>query len=153
MDAKKLEHINRMGRCALESLIYEDGEEFQNFQNFTRATRVEQNPDGLIGVMTTALQKAAEAGEVAGKFAKSLRDDPFWQKKLNSDIGDIGRILDSIPDERRNQILHELSDDIYYISEMCNHFGISILDLMEINVHKLMKRANANTLQGSGDDR
>lgn len=148
MDAKKLEHINRMGRCALDSLTKEDGEEFQNFQNFTRATRVERNPDGLLGVMTTALQKGAESGEVQGKFAKSLRDDPFWQH-IDMHVS----VCLQLPDERRNQILHELSDDLYYISEMCNHFGISILDLMEINVHKLMKRANANTIQGSGDNR
>lgn len=146
------EKVIMRGRQAIEALQGEYDDACARYQVFTRATRVEQNPDGLIGVMTTALQKAAEAGEVAGKFAKSLRDDPFWQLTV-SQSGHHNRVLDSIPDERRNQILHELSDDIYYISEMCNHFGISILDLMEINVHKLMKRANANTLQGSGDNR
>ena len=137
--------INRIGREVLE----ETREDYTDaYQNFTRATRVEQHPDGLLAVMHTALQKAAEAGEVAGKFAKSLRDDVVWQhvdKEVN--------VCLQLPDERRNQILHELSDDIYYISEMCNHFGISILDLMEINVHKLMKRVNAGTIQGSGDNR
>ena len=149
---KDKDYIQRMGACALDSLRNEDGEEFQNYQNFTRSTRVEQHPDGLLAVMTTALQKAAEAGEVAGKFAKSLRDDSFWQEMLAGQYCN-GRVLDNIPDERRNQILNELSDDIYYISEMCNHFGISILDLMEINVHKLLKRVNAGTIQGQGDNR
>ena len=137
--------INRIGREVLE----ETREDYTDaYQNFTRATRVEQHPDGLLAVMTTALQKAAEAGEVAGKFAKSLRDDDVWQH-VDKEVS----VCLQLSDERRNQILHELSDDIYYISEMCNHFGISILDLMEINVHKLMKRVNAGTIQGSGDNR
>lgn len=146
--ASSLEHINRMARCALESIDKGDGEEIQNFMNFTRSTRVEKHPDGLLGVMTTALQKGAEAGEVQGKFAKSLRDDDMWNH-VDMQVN-VCRLL---PDERRSQILHELSDDLYYISEMCNHFGVSIIDLMEINVLKLSKRALAGTLQGSGDNR
>lgn len=150
---KDKEYINTKGKQAIDALQGEFDDAFQRYQEFTRSTRVEQNPDGLIGVLTTALQKAAEAGEVAGKFAKSLRDDPFWELHAMKPGLDNSRVLDSIPDERRNQILHELSDDIYYISEMCNHFGISILDLMEINVHKLLKRVNAGTIQGQGDNR
>ena len=144
--------IESLARSAIEACQGEYEDAFQRYQEFTRATRVELYPDGLIGVMTTALQKAAEAGEVAGKFAKSLRDDIIWQELAA--LGHVQTpICANIPDERRNQILNELSDDMYYISEMCNHFGISILDLMEINVHKLAKRVANGTIQGQGDNR
>lgn len=142
--------IESLARIAIESCQNEFEDAYQRYQEFTRATRVEQYPDGLLGVMTTALQKAAEAGEVAGKFAKSLRDDPIWNDHVHDNTLSVCL---HIPDARRNQILNELSDDMYYISEMCNHFGISILDLMEINVHKLRNRVINGTIQGQGDDR
>lgn len=146
------EKIDRLAQLAIESCqnSYEDAAEV--YQSFTRATRTERYPDGLLGVLTTALQKAAEAGEVAGKFAKSLRDDSFWDDQQRLGYHEANPCL-AMSDERRNQILNELSDDMYYISEMCNHFGISILDLMEINVHKLRARVMKGTIQGQGDNR
>lgn len=149
MDDAKKQAIDSLARCAIEALQGEYDDACARYQEFTRATRVEQHPDGLRGVMTTALQKAAEAGEVAGKFAKSLRDDAIFWDEVNPQAS----VCNHLPDERRNQILHELSDDIYYISEMCNHFGISLLDLMEINVHKLRARVMKGTIQGQGDNR
>lgn len=149
MDDAKKQAIDSLARCAIEALQGEYVDACARYQEFTRSTRVEKYPDGFLGVMTTALQKAAETGEVAGKFAKSLRDDSiFWGA-----IDPQASVCFHLPDERRNQILHELSDDIYYISEMCNHFGISILDLMEINVHKLRARVMKGTIQGQGDNR
>lgn len=152
MDDAKKQAIDSLARCAIEALQGEYDDAYARYQEFTRATRVEQHPDGLRGVMTTALQKAAEAGEVAGKFAKSLRDDPCWIELQYMNQSELN-VCNHLPDERRNQILHELSDDIYYISEMCNHFGISLLDLMEINVHKLRARVMKGTIQGQGDNR
>lgn len=72
-----------------------------------------------------------EAGEVADKIKKHLRDGKL----------DIGGIV------------YELGDVTYYIARLADALGYSFEDILEINHHKLEKRKLHNTLGGSGDNR
>lgn len=78
-----------------------------------------------------AMGLTSEAGEVAGKVKKLLRDG-----KLN-----------------QGELAYELGDCFWYLVRLCDAIGYSPEQVMEININKLLKRKEANTLQGQGDFR
>ena len=78
-----------------------------------------------------SLGLTSEAGEVAGKVKKYIRDGKL-------DIGGIA---------------YEISDVVWYIARLADAIGYTLEDIMEINYNKLNKRKNNNTLSGSGDER
>lgn len=78
-----------------------------------------------------SLGLTSEAGEVAGKIKKFIRDGKL-------DVGNIA---------------YELGDVFYYLVRMCDAIGYSPSDIMDINMNKLLKRKQAGTLGGSGDHR
>jgi len=78
-----------------------------------------------------ALGLTSEAGEVAGKVKKLIRDG-HW---------DAGAIA------------YELGDVFWYLVRLCDAIGYRPADVMDINIKKLTSRKEKNTLQGSGDER
>lgn len=83
-----------------------------------------------------ALGLAEEAGEVAGKFAKAVRD--------NNGV---------IDEERKTAIIKELGDVCWFVAELCSLLGVSIDDVMQKNIDKLVSRKNRDVIHGAGDDR
>ena len=79
-----------------------------------------------------ALGLAGEAGEVANKVKKVMRDGT----ELN------------VPD-----IMSELGDVLWYVAGMATILGISLADIAEGNLAKLHDRKQRGTLGGSGDNR
>lgn len=79
-----------------------------------------------------SLGLCAEAGEVADKIAKYYRGD----KGLS--VEEVGK---------------ELGDCLWFISQLCNRWGISMEELMQENIEKLADRQARNKLKGSGDNR
>jgi len=77
-----------------------------------------------------------EAGEVAEEVFKALRDD-----------------LGIFTTERLVQIMKELGDVMWYVSQLCNELGLSLDDVMQLNLAKLQARKGLGKLQGSGSDR
>ena len=83
-----------------------------------------------------ALGLAEEAGEVAGKFAKAVRD--------NKGI---------ITAERKLEILKELGDVQWFIAELCTILGADLEIVMNMNINKLADRKERGVIGGSGDNR
>ena len=81
-----------------------------------------------------ALGLSSEAGEVCGKVKKFIRD--------KTELEDLIESLNA-----------ELSDVLWYISQLCNTLGLSLEDVMQYNIDKLQSRAYRNKLGGSGDER
>ena len=79
---------------------------------------------------------ASEAGEVAGKIKKVLRDDG-------------GEVLP----EKRKEIEAEFGDVLWYISQIATELGLSLEDVAEGNIKKLASRLKRGALGGSGDNR
>lgn len=77
-----------------------------------------------------------EAGEFAGKVKKIFRDD----------YGEITK-------EKRNDLIHELGDIMWYIAQITTEFGLNMSDIAEENIKKLSSRKSRGTLHGSGDNR
>ena len=79
---------------------------------------------------------ASEAGEVAGKVKKIMRDD--------SGV---------VSDEKREDIKSELGDVLWYVSQCATEFGLSLDDIAQANIEKLFSRKDRGVLGGSGDGR
>jgi NTP pyrophosphatase (non-canonical NTP hydrolase) len=88
------------------------------------------------GVYYTALGLVNEAGEVAGKVKKMMRDD---QSTLTSD--------------RREQILAEIGDVLWYCAALAHELGAQLDHVAEANLNKLAGRAERGTIRGDGDVR
>jgi NTP pyrophosphatase (non-canonical NTP hydrolase) len=88
------------------------------------------------GIEYTALGLASEAGEVAGKVKKVIRD---YDGILN--------------DAHRAQIADELGDVLWYVARLADDMGIKLADIAAGNIDKLSNRAERGVLGGSGDKR
>ena len=84
-----------------------------------------------------ALGLTSEAGEVAGKVKKLIRDgedvEGFELKKI--------------------AIASEIGDVLWYCAMMAKEVGVPLNTIMQDNLRKLHDRKERGTLQGSGDDR
>jgi NTP pyrophosphatase (non-canonical NTP hydrolase) len=82
-------------------------------------------------IIYPALGLAGEAGEVANQVKKILRDN-----------------AGELTEERRNKIVDELGDVLWYAAALASDVGISLDVVAEINLQKLAKRAENGTLRG-----
>lgn len=82
------------------------------------------------------LKLSGEAGEVAEKMGKIIRD-----KK--------GIVTDSDALELKK----ELGDVLWYVSELALVLGYTLEDIAETNIDKLQSRAARDVIKGSGDNR
>ena len=83
-----------------------------------------------------ALEVSEEAGEVAGKFAKLIRDK-------NGEV----------TEETKKEIAKELGDVLWGIAELSTILGYSLEEVMEMNIQKLESRKSRNVIHGNGDNR
>ena len=107
--------------------------EFNDYQKEARATAI--YADGH-KVTYPALGLASEAGEVAGKIKKVLRDKS----------GSFGP-------ETIEAIGNELGDVLWYVAVLAADLGLSLDDIAARNVEKLRSRMARGTIRGDGDQR
>jgi NTP pyrophosphatase (non-canonical NTP hydrolase) len=77
-----------------------------------------------------------EAGEVAEKVKKTIRDD--------------GGVLSP---ERREALARELGDVLWYLAQLATEAGLDLEAIAADNLDKLLSRQERGVLRGSGDDR
>lgn len=77
-----------------------------------------------------------EAGEVAEKFKKIIRDKEG-----------------ELSEEDKQEIAKELGDVMWYIATLSEYIGFSLSDVAKKNVKKLADRKNRGVQTGSGDNR
>lgn len=87
-------------------------------------------------IIYPALGLTGEAGEVADKVKKVLRDN-------NGEFSD----------ERKADIAMELGDVLWYVANMANDLGYTLEEIAQMNINKLRSRAQRGVLGGSGDNR
>ena len=92
-----------------------------------------------------ALGLCSEAGEVADKIKKLLRDD---EMPLSEDFNAL-----DIPPEKRAAIAQELGDSLFYIAVTASDLGYSLSTIADMNIAKLQDRKDRDVLSGSGDFR
>ena len=107
---------------------------FDEYQNLASSTAIYPKKYETI---YPALGLCGEAGEVAEKVKKSIRDGlDFYEKK-----------------RFKESLTKELGDVLWYISALANDLEISLNDIAEQNIEKLASRKKRNMIGGSGDDR
>jgi NTP pyrophosphatase (non-canonical NTP hydrolase) len=109
---------------------------FNQYQKTAHETAIypDQTLKDAVSYLTIALNE--EAGEVAGKVKKTLRDhDGIFS-------GD-----------RRKAIALEMGDLLWYMSELADALGYPLNQIATMNLAKLKDRQERQALQGEGDDR
>ncbi len=102
--------------------------EFDHYQDQTKKTAVYPEEKA---VEYLALGLNGEAGEVAEKVKKSIRDD----KELGGDLQD------------------EIGDVLWYMARLLDELDYSFDDTADKNLDKLLDRKERDKIHGSGDDR
>lgn len=108
--------------------------ELSEYQAMSRATAVYPNAGDDLLYPTLGL--CGEAGEVAEKIKKMIRDDDGV-----------------LTDERRAALSKELGDVLWYLAQIATEADLQLDTIAEANIEKLSSRQRRNVLQGSGDDR
>lgn len=107
---------------------------FTNYQTKSRATA--KYPVIGHGVIYPTLGLVNEAGEVAGKIKKIFRDKD----------GLIG-------EAEKEALKAELGDVLWYIAQVCSELNLSMDEVAEANIEKLLDRQARGKIQGDGDNR
>lgn len=84
-------------------------------------TRLMENTLGLVG----------EAGEVAEKVKKFLRDGTLDKQEVAKEIGDV----------------------LFYVAALTTYFDVDLSEVADNNVNKLLDRKARNVIHGEGDNR
>lgn len=109
---------------------------FDDYQEFTSVTAIYPRADKTEALTYLALGLASEAGEVAGKLKKVLRDK--------------SGILDYAD---RIEINKEVGDCLWYLARILDEMGYSLAGAARANRDKLTSRALRGVIGGSGDNR
>jgi NTP pyrophosphatase (non-canonical NTP hydrolase) len=99
-----------------------------DYQIWTRTTAI-YPPQEALGYL--ALGLSSEAGEVAGKIKKYIRDGTYDQNALEAEIGDV----------------------FWYLCRLADELGVDSEDILQRNKEKLESRLARGVLGGSGDNR
>lgn len=122
------------------------------YQKAATSTAVYFGQNSILGLMYAALQGAAEAGEFAGHLAKALREDGL-ANGLYVDGGVVQHNGTPLSEARRELMIKEVGDQLWYQAAKCNELGITLEDAAKRNIDKLADRQRRGVLTGSGDNR
>ena len=106
---------------------------FDDYQKQAKKTAIYPSS---AGVMYPALGLTGEAGEVANKVKKVVRDG-----------------YKNSPPDWREQVAHELGDVLWYCAALASDLGLSLGRIATENADKLSGRQERGNLGGSGDNR
>lgn len=89
-----------------------------------------------VALLYLGLKLSGEAGEVGELIAKAYRDDEGF-----------------ITAARKEKLLKELGDVLWYVSELARRLGFMFSEVAEANRIKLTDRAERGVIKGEGSDR
>jgi NTP pyrophosphatase (non-canonical NTP hydrolase) len=101
-----------------------------------RSRRTATYPGAGDNIVYPTLGLAGEAGEVAEKVKKLLRDD--------------GGVMSA---DRREALAGELGDVLWYVAQVATEAGLDLEEIAQGNLDKLLSRQQRGMLSGSGDSR
>ena len=108
--------------------------DFNYYQNRARETAIYP---GMGSEFTyPALGLVGEAGEIANKLKKVIRDES-------------GVLSDDV----RKSVSDELGDVLWYVAQLATEMGTDLNSIAQRNVDKLASRRDRGVIAGSGDNR
>lgn len=146
MDSSRRDAIRELIRAADADGLYDRGTgfvdtrpgptHFDDYQAFTRSTAIYPTESKIQALTYLALGLNGEAGEVADKIKKALRDNRG---------GLTGAVV--------TDLLKEVGDALWYIARLADELGFDLSEVAQMNVDKLLGRKARGVLGGSGDNR
>jgi NTP pyrophosphatase (non-canonical NTP hydrolase) len=109
--------------------------DFDDYAEEAKKTAVYPGSGEFIGLAYAALGLTGEAGEVAEKVKKLLRDNGRRDTNFNEELA------------------KELGDVLWYCAAVAEEIGYDLNTIALINVAKLKGRHARSKLSGSGDNR
>jgi NTP pyrophosphatase (non-canonical NTP hydrolase) len=110
--------------------------EFDEYQRKTKETAIYPRDNLMTALSYATLGLVGEAGEIANKVKKIIRDQ---SGDINQDVKD--------------KLGKELGDVLWYVSALATELGVSLSSVASDNLDKLLSRKERGTLKGSGDNR
>jgi NTP pyrophosphatase (non-canonical NTP hydrolase) len=107
---------------------------FEEYQKKSRETALYPNVGKNFIYPTLGL--AGEAGEVADKLKKTIRDDEGV-----------------LTEEKRQEVGKELGDVLWYVAQIASELDLSLDEVAQKNLDKLFSRKERGVIGGSGDNR
>jgi NTP pyrophosphatase (non-canonical NTP hydrolase) len=107
---------------------------FQEYQTASRRTWNLVHTDHPIVYPTLGLVN--EAGELAGKVKKIFRDKNGV-----------------VSEQDREALKYELGDVLWYLAQIATELNLSLDEVAQANIEKLMSRLERGTIKGEGDYR
>lgn len=108
--------------------------EFKDYEK--EAGKTALYPDKGNNYIYPTLGLTGEAGEVADKIKKIIRDDKGV-----------------LTNEKREALKGELGDVLWYLASLSRELGFTLDEVAEHNINKLASRHIRGKISGSGDDR
>jgi NTP pyrophosphatase (non-canonical NTP hydrolase) len=122
-----------LGTVTNENHKYKKISDLDMYQKVALTTAIYPREQAII---YPTLGLAGEAGEVANKVKKIIRDGS-----------------DSKDEKLVSEIKAEIGDCLWYIAVLANDFDIKLSDIASANIEKLANRKTKGTIHGSGDNR
>lgn len=107
--------------------------DMRDYQDMTGYTARYPSHNETMVLAYLGLGLAGEAGEVANKVKKLIRD--------------------GTPDDFKATLVDELGDVMWYLFRLIDELGCQAVDVASRNTEKLLGRMARGTLSGSGDNR
>jgi NTP pyrophosphatase (non-canonical NTP hydrolase) len=109
---------------------------FDEYQKLALKTAVNSYDDPLLQKSIWVMGIAGEAGEIVEK----------WKKGIAYRNGEFD-------EEQHKDFAKELGDVVWYIAVLADSLGLSLEEVMQMNVKKLADRQKRNVIKGTGDNR
>lgn len=129
--------INRITRD--DVLTFQQDPRLNLYQHIAGKSAIYPGKGHTTGLMYVGLKLNGEAGEFAEHVGKALRDDDLWNSAIRED--------------RREALIKEIGDVLWYLGAACTELGITLGEAAETNLRKLCDRTERDALRGSGDER
>lgn len=107
---------------------------FDDYQNVVKKTSIYPSQGNNVAYATLGL--AGEAGEVADKVKKLIRDSHGI-----------------LTEDKRKEMIKELGDVLWYLTACATELGVSLEEVAVQNTAKVTDRKERGVLSGEGDNR
>lgn len=147
--------INKISETDI--LMIEAYGRLNDYQQAATKSAIYPGRGSAVGLMYVALKLNGEAGELAEHVGKAMRDDN-WFGVFDDEEGALDEGVSHawerpLTNERKELLIKEVGDVLWYLSAICNELDISLMHAARCNLLKLQDRQARKALQGSGDER
>lgn len=147
--------INNVLATDQDIALLEEYPDLNDYQRLAAATAIYPGQFSNLGLLYITVKMNGEVGEFAEHVGKAMRDDDLLPTGIypGSDQDVVAFLDQPLTEERRELMIKELGDIIWYWVNACRELKVDPGVVLATNILKLRDRTRRNKLQGSGDER